>query len=637
MGYGSTADWIIQYMRLPNSNRHRGWAVNTFPSATFASTARPASIWFPDVFSVLYRRDTSTPAFPIRVMDSELPRGPEVFPSFSCPDSTCMIGPPTGLPLASFDFFDGGAFALMSDRTIRQSYAPGGVWSDFPIVPAPAFSVNTSPSLVNRSLKGKGGSNSSTDSVWFGCGAASPARACETRRTKDGAPMQFTTTFGSSSSTFITGTRPTAFSNYSVNGERWVFAAVSEPGPIRAIWALKETSGIDATTQPTYTAYAIETTFMNSFQGTYSTPMPYVRKDGKVAVVYYRTTATDTEVWQAIWSGTAWSTSRIHDVGFVIPPNNEPVAYTTSGSNQTADQTNAVFVRLPSSATEMRDTIELIEQPDGQYAKSLLPQAFEKSNLYVIQGSKLLQVDEAATNTRTQIGAVDFTGAAPFATDGVGLGYLVQNGSLWEVNLNDGVRRQLGTEAWGATTHLVFGWESSNTEIPRLWAIYADTLYKVSLADGHSIPLSNGWVGAQAMAYKVDSSSAADDLFIVAADKGLYRVNSDTGAKVLMGTKGTWPHTRGITYTKTGKLFIADGTDDSHMRVYLTDPLTGQPGISSTQFSNVQGMASINGEAYLMKSQQIYRLSVGNSSLGIVSSGTANWGYTVTGMIGRDL
>jgi hypothetical protein len=637
IGAGNVTDWIAQYTRLPNSAPHSAWSMAAFPSATVASTARPAASWFPDKFSALYRRDT-TPSLPVRIMDSLPSRGPDVFPTFVCPTAPgipCTYGPPTTLVQAAFEFNDAGAFAKMGDGTLRQSYAPSGPWGDFPVSPVGPFSVNAGPLLINRSHFGQAGATTSTDSAWYACGPFSPARACEMRRAGGSAPMYFTATFGGATSTFIDGTRPTAISNYSNSGERWVFAATTEPAG-RTIWALKENGSIDATTQQTYSIYNVDSTVMAAFQGTYSTPMPYVRHDGKVAIVYFRTTATNTEVWQAVWSGTNWSTSKIHDVGVPIPAGNEPSAFTTTGPSGFQEQTDSVFFRLQSATSQVLDTVELVQQPDGKYARTLLPPAFDRSNLYVIQGATLREVDEAATNTRPALGTVDWTNAGPFVSDGVSLGYTVQNDTLWEVNLNDGSRRQLGT-GWANITQLTFGWAAPNREVPRLWAIRSGNLYTVSLADGTTTQLGAAgvWANAQAMAF-MKNADPAGDLVIVNGDQALYRVDSVTGARVRQGALGAWQHTRGIETTRDGFIFIADGSDESHMRVYQVDS-TGAPIKWTSQFSNVQGMTTISDTVYVMKSRVIYRVSVGASSLALASTGgSVLWDYAVTGMVGRD-
>jgi hypothetical protein len=640
IGHGGTGNWISQYIRFPQNATHSGWSLLSMPNATVASTVRPATAWFPDTFSVMYRRDTN-PTLPMRILDTQAPPGPEVFPSYACTtvNPPCTLGPPTTLSLAAFNFNDSGGFSRMGDGTLRQSYAPGqAAWGDFPIIPAAPFSVNGGPLLVNRSSAGTAGATTSTDSIWFACGPASPARACEMRRTKSSAPMYFTATFGNAGSVLSDGTRPTAISNYTINGERWVFATVDDVGGVHTVWALKENGSIDATTQQTYMAYGIDTTFMNPWQGTYSTPVPYVRKDGKVAVVYFRTNATTTEVWQSIWNATTqvWTKSKIHDVGVPIPAGNEPVPFQTTGLSPLGDQNNSVFFRLPLGG-EMRDTVELIEQPNQKYARTLLPAAFELSNLYVIQGANLMQADEVNADSRTQLGTVDWTGAAPFVTDGVGLGYTVQNGSLYEVSLNDGTRRKLGDEAWAGTTQLAFGWLAGNRAIPRLWAIRAGRLREVDLADGKTTQLAGTWNNAQAMTFLPTSTTAADDLYIVGGDQALYRVNSNNGVSVRLGAVGNWPYTRAMVATN-GYLYIADGSDDAHMRVYRVQPWSGVWDAWTGVFSNCQGMAVVKGDPYLMKSRKMHRLAyTSGTNISLFASGTTSWDYTVTGIAGRDL
>jgi hypothetical protein len=644
LGSGTNENRVVGFMRIPDAANHARWSVAITSSSTRTTTVRPVTSWINDSFSAIYRRESD-----MRVRDTASPPGPDVFPSYpgsgvTCP-TPCMIGPPSTMPLASDEFEDNGAFEIMGNGIINQSYRPGATtWSDFPLPQPPNYTVKAGPLVINRSMVGKAGATSSSDSVWYACGAASPARACEFRRKKTNGGSRstgyFTATFGGSTSTFADGTRPTAISNYISSGERWVFATVNDGGA-RTIWGLKEGGSIDSLSQQTYTAYNIDTTFMSTFSGQYSTPMPYVRSDGKVAIVYFRTSTTNTEVWQAVWDGSAWSKSMIHDAGVLIPAGNEPVPFTTTRGAPLGDQTGSVFFRLPDGAGAVRDTVELIEQGNFTYARTLMPTATDTSNIYVVQGADLLKVDEAAADTRTKLGTLSWTAAKPLATDGVGLGYTVLGDALYEVNLNDGTRRQIGT-GWTGTTHLAFGWDSANRKIPRLWAIRSGTLYKLDLSNGSTTLLwgtnYTSWPNAQAMAYLPTSGSGGADLYIVGGDNSLYKVNANTGTPALVGTAGAFTNTKGLTVTSDGKFYICYGPNASILSVKKLNPSTGAILASmQTSFASFQGFASVKTTAYIMQSFGIFKVNDSGGGLSITLSGTQNWPSTVTAMAGRDM
>jgi hypothetical protein len=640
---GANGNWVASYVRFNSGTTHNGWTLAEAPTSAVQTTVRPAASWvpLPDTFSVIFRRESDK-----RVRDTNTQLGPEVFPTYpgqgqSCPMVGCTIGPPTALSLAVDNFTDdNGVFEIMGNEVIHQSYRPAGFWSDFPIFP-PLHPVAGGPLVINRSWAGKAGASVSSDSVWFACGAASPARVCEFRRLPNQVAATYTTTIGSAFGSFVTGTRPTAISNYLVNGERWIFATVNQPeGGMRSILALKDSTPIDQTMQPTYSGTTIDST--PNAGPWFSTAMPYVRKDGKVAVVYFRSANMLAEVWQAIWNGSSWTKSKIHDTGTGFPGNNEPVPFTTTGGTALTDQTNSVFFRLPPTpgSPTMRDTVELIEDSSGKYTKSLLPAPFDTSNLYVIKGSSLYQVSEDAANCcPSPLGSGSWTGAISFVSDGVGLGYTVLNGELLEVNLNDGTRRKLGVESWTGTTHLAFGWDAADRRVPRLWAIRNNGLVKVTLADGTSTSPLSTVTGTQAMTYR-ESGGTAQDIYIVKGNNTLYKVNSNTGVQAQIGNLGDWPHTRGMTATPDGKLYICEGADDQHMRVWRLDPNSpsGQPDAWTSQFSNCQVMATVKGSAYVMKSRKVYRVDhTGGTTLSLVGVGSQNWDYDVIGMAGRDL
>lgn len=105
---------------------------------------------------------------------------------------------------------------------------------------------------------------------------------------------------------------------------------------------------------------------------------------------------------------------------------------------------------------------------------------------------------------------------------------------------------------------------------------------------------------------------------------------------------GDWANATAMTANAAdGRLYIADGADSSHYRVFRVDPANGNwlHGYSA-YFSNPQFTTTINGVPYLMKSQVIYRLSSSadthTQNVKLNGIGSGSWGYTVTGMVGRD-
>lgn len=226
--------------------------------------------------------------------------------------------------------------------------------------------------------------------LYYGCENPNvPTQVCQLRL-HDFAEHsgQFATNFGSGS--FHAGTRPTVI--HSATYGVWQFA-VTVNGSTRKVIALNESAGCSGT--PTYTTYTLETQ-SGSQNYRYSTPMPYVRADGKVAIAYFRTQESpqsNTLIRQQVWSGSSWSSATtIYDVGTVIPQGGgEPVPYL-----DTSTAKNTILYRLPYEAGVL-DVVK-IEESSGSWGE---PNAFHDGHYIDFNSSTDLRHFDEVTNLPT--------------------------------------------------------------------------------------------------------------------------------------------------------------------------------------------------------------------------------------------
>jgi hypothetical protein len=664
VGYGSRADEIMSL------TGNRLDTVNLAPSSARKAQSRPISSWLgtTDFFSSIYLPMTTVDRF----QDVAAPPGPSVFPSLTtCPGGAtpCMLGSASTSFLAADGFADAGAFAVGLDNSnpdpnkhfyrLRQAQRPFGVWQDSSLpflIGGTEYFPTSTPIVVTRAtggpIPGCAGATPS-DSVWFACTPASQPQLCEVRLTPSGNQF-YKATIGNTTSVFAANTRPTAVANTvsGVRSDRWIFAVTSETssGTI-VVRAKRETSCPDSTT-PTW---AFDDTVLTSGPGsnTYSTPMPYVRRDGKTAITFFRyVPSSSTEVWEATYSAASgWVATRIHIIGRVIPPGNEPTGTDVTNSFDVPsgqDSQSSIYFRLPHpTLAGVRDTIRLIQEPAGKYAAMMVKPAIDESKLFVVQDStdKLYQID-MTTGARSQLGAASWTGTTAFATDGVGLGYAVVNGTLWEVNLNsgDGQRRQIGgTNAFAGTTHLVYGFDGAVETVPRLWAFRSNNHYMVQLSDGTQTRLPGQplgwWHSVKAVTTATDPTQVgqhATRMFAV-KDTTLFEVDILSGTVNPLSNAGDWPTVTAMTANPAlQRLFIADGTNTSNMRVYRVTYSGEWNHGHSGLFSNAQFMTTRNGDSYIMKARKLHRIISTQDSDGqtITLSGLGSqiWDYTEKGM-----
>ena len=345
-------------------------------SPGFSSGYRPFKWWngFDGNFTTIYSDSTNSDfimdsSFGIRVepMLPYTPIGPPVALDDMVDHTNCAFGiysTPTGIAI---------------ERSCLGSTTPVH-WEDWgldlPSPQTPTLTPNTSPVAFQRTTD--------SDSLVYACGTGA-TQVCEYRIGGPGGFDTFTTTFGSGA--FATDTRPTGTSNVIVqNGTQlsadpWLFAATTN-GSTSSVIGKRETSNLEGSAQPTYTDYVVDSTTANV---TYSTPMPYLRHEGDIGLVYYRTLAgSTTRIVEASWNGSVWSAPvEIYDTGMVLPgmvtPGEAPVSYFDftgpATTNTIADPgEDAVMFRLP-FAGGVNDVVMLRRGPratDG-FTKIVLP------------------------------------------------------------------------------------------------------------------------------------------------------------------------------------------------------------------------------------------------------------------------
>jgi hypothetical protein len=563
------------------------------------------------------------------------------------------------------------ATALMSDSSgnlsMYHAYLPTDQWADLlmPIGAGPAAcgagkTPYSSPQAIRRRASLDFALN--MDSIVYGCGSASPAQLCEYRKGGKGHGSTYTACFGSGSS-FAPGTRPVAFADggsfSSVpgfgTGERWFFATIKTGTQLKVV-ALRETSAIDPVdangqpTQPTYSALKVIDTQADT--SIISTPMPVMYKDQNnvttLSVFYLRAVGASGLTFLMESKTTDFNTFsapiEILDSRVRIAAAMEPSPHYQVGQPGVIDQLRVQF-RLPvnNSTIEVRDTVEMIRQPDGKYVKTILPAPSDSTNLYMMQQStaSLYQVDEG-TGARTAVGG-GWSGVTAFTTDGVGLGYVVKGADLIEVNLNDNVSRRIGTESWTGTTALAFGYHQSfgagKDSYPRLWAAKGNAIRRVDLATGVSTSIATFASGIKMIATYSDPTATIlqPTLYVIDGNGTLNFVNTLLGTVSPIGTAGQWTQAVAMTTNSTSKyVYIAAGPAGAGAhRLYRLDQGGAVLGQSSG-FSNAQWLATVAGTTYLLKSRHLNRIGGTGGNVNLHSFGGQIWDYSETGMAGRN-
>jgi hypothetical protein len=406
---------------------------------------RPLRIWnsntghsdFTTIFNDAANSDFST----------DLTVSQRVLPTFN----GAPLGPPSALDMmtgATTNTCAFGAYSSGGSRVIMQSCTRVGFneWEDWGLElpnqgPTPSPTPNTSPMVYRRSPN--------SDSLLYGCGA-SATQACESRINASNVVATFTISFGSGA--FMASTRPTGISNNPTtsSAKPWFFAATLN-GSTRSLLSRRETSALDAAT-PTYQTDAAMTIESTTANVTYSTPMPYNRSDGSLGVVYSRTLAgSTTRIFEAVWSGSAWSTKEVYDTGLVLPagtepfPNAETIDVGPTGIDITRD---AIVFRQPGTAAS--DVIVLWQGPsvnDG-YSKIMLPQS--------------------------QTAGINYASSAPFEDPiwnptGITPAGVAATGTAGPSGaLTEELREKTGTGAHGITQNFFVG----NRAVPFRWTIY---------------------------------------------------------------------------------------------------------------------------------------------------------------------
>lgn len=595
LGYSRGAHAIYGYYRVANE----GWTV--FP-AGISSPQRP--FWWLEIGrpSVIYY-DLFTGQNLDTLVEGEL----------------FGNAPPAGLPLTAITRSDGRpcAYFVGDNARIQESCLENGRWLGWELVNQ-VDNATTSPIALNRS--------STTDSLWYGCGTGT--QVCEIRLDNVNGLRRYKTSFGAGN--FLDGARLTAI--VTPSGERFVFG-VTINGSTRSRIALRETSAMGSTTQPTYQSY----TLGSSTSNTYSSLMPFVRVDGKLVINYFLTSGTSTtKLMQQAWNGSGWdAATQVWDIGQQIPVNGgEPVAYVSQDGEPFVPNgihRNTIFYRRPEAGGGVKDTIQLEQQPgNGRYVKTQLPNLVDSPELFIEKSdSKLYKIDLANGGTFAQLGTNTWTSTTAMTSDGIGLGYAISNGNLYEITLGDGSRRQIGTRAWSGTTKLVFGYEKpadSNPSVPRLWAIQNGSLLKVDLTNGKATALGGAsWTSVTSMAFFVNGKTTqAGDLYIVNANS-LYRVNSSTGAGGVIGTSGAWTGATSLAAAKPKPISSPSGLYlFQNNRIMQIDPTTGAiVSQSGTSWAGTTAMTELQGMLYVTKSGILYK--VNPSGWGATQLGGSNW------------
>jgi hypothetical protein len=658
VGTGTNANDIATYQTaLTSDGARRPWYRDS-DNGSGRTTERPSRVWEAPFTGMEF---LGTDPVDNTVQDESL--GP-VFPR-ATQLNLHPVGPPSTLTSFTTEFVDGAhaqmtTFALMDDGEMFHAYLPAAAWSDFALTigggaATPCGSGKT-PYTGPQAIRRKPGMDGSQtqDSVFYGCGATSPAQVCEYRVGGPAHAKTFYACFGAGS-TFAANTRPVAFADAGTStsptfntGERWVFSVVDSGGQ-RKLVGLRENNSIDAT-QPAYDA--LKSIDAQANTATFSSPAPVMYTDPvsgatTLAVFYMRTLSGGTTklmVAKAVSPFSTFAVTTAFDPGVALPAGIDPEPYLLWNQPGIMNQVRVMF-RMPvaGSQTDVRDTVDLIQEPDGNWVKTQLPSALDATNLYVTQDSSstLFRVDRS-TGARTAV-ATNWGGITSFTTDRDALGYAIKAGELWEINLNDGTGRKL-QGSWNGVTNLIFGYDKSfgatKDAYPRLWAIRSNKLIRIDPANAGVTELTTFANGVKLMAasYSPQTLNLVPTIYVVDGAGTLYSVPPATAQPTSISATGAWADAHAMTADPVNNyVYIASGPAvASGMRVYRLDQNGTVLGRSST-FSNAQWMTTVNGVAYLMKSRQLMRVGGSGSTVSLTAAGGQIWDYSETGMVGREL
>jgi hypothetical protein len=577
------------------------WKVISGPDQDGPSAFRPARWWEDSTggkWATIYREGNI-------VRDTAFGETSNIFPNAP---SGNPVGPPT--VLVQTNAFD-TAYSLWSNNEIRKTYVDGNAWFDSEI----SMPANIVPTMAPHPIiRSKSFPYSPTDSLYFGCTGQAGVRICEHRQSNIN--IATFSTLVSSTGSFADGTRPTAIARYQTSNQPFLFLVLQQTGApaIRYVLGLRETTSLSEWNPPAYAQYTIE----SSSTAIYSTPMPYVRSDGKEAVVYFRTApGATTRVMEAFWNGAGFTVNEVADTATLLPADKvtEPVPFlqpvATDGSQPARD---SIFFRLP-FGNGHKDLMLLLRDTNGSFSKTAMPTMVDESNLFAIKPSNATLYRIAKSNGAQTAQNTDWSGTTAFATDRLGLGYAIQGDALHEINLQDGTHRPIvvGGKTWPGVTSMTFGYDGVATipRLPRLWVIQNGHLWRVNLAGGLPFDYGTGWAGATALAF-LRTDSAANALYII-SNNTLRRFNTTTGAFTNLGAVGAWSGWKAMAaYNGAAgkKLYIVkSGT------LYSVDPASGaSTAIGAGTFTGTNvSMAVTAGQLYV---------TVGDASLKKVNPST---------------
>jgi hypothetical protein len=461
----------------------------------------------------------------------------------------------------------------------------------------------------------------------YGCGSG--ATLCEIRLSSAGS-QSFTISFGSGN--FADHTQPTGISDLNGNAGRWVFAVVTKSGK-NYVYARRDMAP-SFVTPPQYSE-VFTLASANVGSGRYSSVLPYINKDGKLAVVYFATVigSGTTKVRERVFDVTSWSWSAstdIHDVGRELPQDMEPVPSVTYP--QVPDPVTlgrgrgSVVFRMPdaTAAGTYKDTFELRQQNNGRYVKASIPAANDDSNLFIFHGNKLYRTNEDS-GSRWEPGTT-WSSVTAFASDRIGLGYAVLGSALWEINLQDSTRRQLST-GWPGTKDLTFGYEYPSGE-PKLWAIQNGVLYKVDLSNGTKQSLTQcapGWgTNTTSMAYMnlTEEGFGAWNLFII-SNGALWIVDSNGGNCGQTSASGDWTGETNMTTDQYNKLLYVVGGPSNRLRK-VNHLGTVVAWSTAERWANSTSISYLQDYIYVVRGSQLHKVSPDALST-LNPLGSSNW------------
>jgi hypothetical protein len=501
------------------------------------------------------------------------------------------------------------AYFRATNNRIQEScwYNWGGgdtEWLGWQLV-GQTWTATTSPIAFN----GARDASCRQDHIVYGCGTVGTTRAC-VYTISGGGTSESSTLFGSGS--FLDGTRPTGLT---LPGGALYLFAVTLNGNTKSLMVGRQTNGFCSGT-PGYELTTLEST---TSAVTFSSPMPYVRTDGKLAIVYFKTTSGQTtRVMERVLTGLTWSAAtQIDNTDVTIPVGGgEPVA----ASNGSLSIPNTVVYHKPSSLGGYRDIVQLTAS-GASYVKSTIPP--DVSGLFIVKAGASGRLHEVnkRNGAFVQSSSDDWTSATSFTTDGASFGYGIKSNNLYKVNLDTGARSTLGSAVWTGTTKIAYGLEHS-TGTPKLWVLQGDTLYKVNVSTGARTALTSGWTGSTSLAY-LSYDSSAEDLFIIQG-VSIWRVNSNTGTWTNLNDDNWTGNTTSGAFVQRGHMYsnMLFIVQNSHL--HRVDPSSGNYTVlGGASWPATTGVAELRGRLYAIDSNV---LCVINTETGTWQTlGGSNW------------